>query len=84
MGVDSLMSVDFELALETGLGTGSPLVQLNIQESLAGLSTRVVQKLSEAPTIVPAEGPDVDALSDSEVDRMLKELLDDPQAQAQE
>jgi epothilone polyketide synthase D len=87
MGVDSLMSVDLELALEAGLGSGSPLVQLNIQESLAGLSTRVVQKMSEAPATaseVAGAQVDVDALSDSEVDSLLKEFLDDPPAQARE
>ena len=87
MGVDSLMSVDLELALEAGLGAGSPLVQLNIQESLGGLSTRVVQQMSEAPaTASEAAGTDVDldALSDSEVDTLLKELLDDPPAPARE
>jgi len=84
MGVDSLMSVDFELALETGLGAGSPLVQLNIQESLAGLSSRVVQRMSEEPVNTPPASPDVDALSDSEVDSLLKELLDDSQAQPPE
>ena len=83
MGVDSLMSVDLELALEAGLGGGSPLVQLNIQENLAGLSTRVVQRMSEVPEVATAEAElDVGALSDSEVDTLLKELMDDPASPA--
>jgi NADPH:quinone reductase-like Zn-dependent oxidoreductase len=78
MGVDSLMAVEFQLALESELG--QPGVQaLDLGQNLVGLTQQMVEVLDQASEDDGGEElPDVDSLSDAEVDDLLDELLPEP------
>jgi acyl transferase domain-containing protein/NADPH:quinone reductase-like Zn-dependent oxidoreductase len=77
MGVDSLMAVELQLALESELG--QPGVQaLDLGLNLAGLTSQIVQVLERTSETDDDLLPDVESLSDAEVDHLLDELLSDP------
>jgi acyl carrier protein len=86
LGVDSLMSIEFQLSLEAEMGNLNIPLQLDIQKTLKELALSILSTLNEHGALSedaidlserdePIHEIDVDGLSDDEVERMLAELL---------
>jgi NAD(P)-dependent dehydrogenase (short-subunit alcohol dehydrogenase family)/acyl carrier protein len=68
LGLDSLMAVELKNAIETELGVVVPMVSFLEDRTTVELGLQVLELLEQA-------APDVAALSEAEVDRLLKQLL---------
>ncbi len=83
LGIDSLMSIEFQLAIESNLGCPDLNVTLNIQNTVRDLAHSLLEKINEltddASTqenihVLEFEGLDIDNLSDEEVSLLLEEM----------
>lgn len=85
LGVDSLMSIEFQLSLEAEMGNLNIPLQLDIQKTLKELAHSILSILNEHGALSedgidlsdmdePINEINIDGLSDDEVERMLAEL----------
>jgi len=81
LGVDSLMSIEFQLALEGALSSPNGGIQWAPQASIVDISTSLIEFVDEQASGSQSDDDamdvDVDSLSDSDVEELLEKLLAD-------
>jgi acyl transferase domain-containing protein/NADPH:quinone reductase-like Zn-dependent oxidoreductase/NAD(P)-dependent dehydrogenase (short-subunit alcohol dehydrogenase family) len=83
LGIDSLMSIEFQLAIESNIGKPDISIVPNIQKTLRDLAQTLLEKLSQVEDDAPSqenihtleiEELNIDDLSDEEVALLLEEM----------
>jgi microcystin synthetase protein McyD len=77
IGIDSLMGIEMKTRIDAELGISLPIARLLDSPSLVALVDRLLEELNgRSPDPLPGLLPhDVEALSDDEVDSLLRELI---------
>lgn len=83
LGIDSLMSIEFQLAIETNLGCSGIALMPDIQKTVREIAQDLVELLVNSEAFNADEldeEVDIDSLSDEEVEAMLAEMSEEKKA----